>query len=176
MGLLDQFIQQRRGAAYDKDGELALAGRVDKQVIERAQSVLPFFKRPIPRSADRYEFNDVLDWISAFSDADGAATLAALTVAGIDQSLRGFRVQPKQLKHIYIAGGGQRNRAIWEGLRALDWPIASSEDALGWDTFSVEAACWAWLAVRRLQGLPFSIPATTGCRHPTVGGVVTYGA
>jgi anhydro-N-acetylmuramic acid kinase len=175
MGLLDQFVQHRTGAPYDIDGVLALSGKVQTEIIKKAQSVLPFFNRPIPRSADRYEFNAVLEWLEDFSDADGAATLSALTVAGIDQSLSGLRATPDTLQSLYIAGGGQRNRAIWQGLKTLGWPIISTEDSLQWSTFSLEAACWAWLAVRRLRGLPFSVPTTTGCRHATVGGTITFG-
>ncbi len=172
MGLLDQWVQHRTGAAYDDNGTLAKAGKVNQRVLARALNELPFFQRPIPRSADRYEFNAVLAWLEKATSHDGAATLAALTVAGIDQSLRGFGATPKGLKALYLAGGGPRNAAVREGLEQAGWKIMLA-DALGWEPLAVEAACFAWLAVRRLRHLPFSTPATTGCGHPTVGGVVT---
>ncbi|MFO0500135.1 MAG: anhydro-N-acetylmuramic acid kinase [Pseudomonadota bacterium] len=176
MGLLDQWVQQRTGAAFDDNGSLAKAGTVDEAVLERAKRELPFFQRAIPRSADRYEFNAVLEWLHEASTENGAATLAALTVLGIDQTLHGFGAQPEALTALYLAGGGPRNAAVREGLAAKGWKLANIEEALGWHPLAVEAACFAWLAVRRLRGLPFSLPTTTGCRHPTVGGVVTFGA
>ncbi|MCA3244568.1 MAG: anhydro-N-acetylmuramic acid kinase [Alphaproteobacteria bacterium] len=172
MGLLDQWVQHRTGAAYDAEGALAKAGKVNHKILHRALDELPFFQRPIPRSADRYEFNAVLEWLAKANTEDGAATLAALTVAGIDQSLHGFGATPKGLKALYLAGGGPRNTAVREGLQQAGWRVAPVEN-LGWQPLAVEAACFAWLAVRRLRGLPFSMPATTGCRYPTVGGVLT---
>jgi anhydro-N-acetylmuramic acid kinase len=172
MGLLDQWVQSRTGAAYDTDGALARAGKIQPKILSRALDELPFFQRPIPRSADRYEFNDMLEWLEKATTEDGAATLAALTVAGIDQSLHGFGATPKTLKVLYLAGGGPRNAAVREGLKKAGWQVAPV-DTLGWEPLAVEAACFAWLAVRRLRGLPFSTPATTGCRQPTVGGVLT---
>ena len=35
----------------------------------------------------------------------------------------------------------------------------------------VAVACFGWLAVRHLRGLPFSLPTTTGASVPSVGGV-----
>ena len=176
MGLLDQWVQSRSGAAFDKDGALAKAGKVHDKILQRAFKELPFFARPVPRSADRYEFNDVLEWLKSASTEDGAATLAALTVAGISQSLHGFGATSKGLKALYLAGGGPRNAAVKEGLKAAGWKLADIEKTLGWHPLAVEAACFAWLGVRRLRGLPFTTPNTTGCRNGTVGGVLTFGA
>jgi anhydro-N-acetylmuramic acid kinase len=172
MGLLDQWVQSRTGAAYDENGTLAKAGKIQTKILQRALDELSFFQRPIPRSADRYEFNEVLEWLEKASTEDGAATLAALTVAGIDQSLHGFGATPNSLKALYLAGGGPRNAAVREGLKRKGWKVAPV-DTLGWEPLAVEAACFAWLAVRRLRVLPFSTPATTGCRHASVGGVLT---
>jgi len=36
----------------------------------------------------------------------------------------------------------------------------------------MEAEGFAYLAVRRLRGLPISYPRTTGVHAPTVGGVI----
>ncbi len=172
MGLLDQFVQARTGAPYDVDGALAQAGPADMAVVERAFAEIPFFARGFPKSADRYEFNDVLEWLQGHSDADGAATLAALTVAGIVRSAEKPGSSGMPLGAVYLAGGGPRNAAIVQGLEKSGLPVKRVED-LGWPSLAVEGGCFAWLAVRRLKGLPFSTPATTGARRPTVGGLVT---
>lgn len=174
MGLLDQWVQARTGAAFDMDGALAAQGTVDNDIIGRAITELPFFTRPLPRSADRYEFNRVLDWLKTHSTADGAATLAALTARCIGLTLRGLGAEAATLNGLYVGGGGLRNHALADTLRAERWPL-HDVTSLGWHPLAVEAACFAWLAVRRLRGLAFSTPATTGCTHPTVGGVVTIG-
>jgi anhydro-N-acetylmuramic acid kinase len=173
MGLLDQWVQQRTGAAFDQDGALALRGTADAALVRRALAELPFFTRPLPRSADRYEFNAVLEWLGqadTADTADGAATLAALTVAGIDRSLQ--ELGAVRTDALWLAGGGPKNVAVVQGLAQAGWQVRHVQE-LGWQPLAVEAACFAWLAVRRLRGLPFSLATTTGARRPTVGGVVT---
>ena len=43
-------------------------------------------------------------------------------------------------------------------------------EAVGWRGDDVEAECFAFLAVRTLEGLPLSFPGTTGVATPIVGG------
>ena len=45
-------------------------------------------------------------------------------------------------------------------------------EAVGWDGDMLEAQAFAYLAVRRLRGLPASGPTTTGAAHAVVGGVI----
>ena len=42
----------------------------------------------------------------------------------------------------------------------------------GWNGDTLEAECFAWLAVRVLDGLPLSIPTTTGVPYPMPGGTI----
>lgn len=172
MGMLDSWMQEQAGAEYDKDGVMARQGRVRDDLVARALGEIGFFSRPVPCSADRYEFYTMFDWMKGLSVADGAATLGALTVAGIDRTLRALGVAPEEVEGLYVAGGGSYNPVVMEGLAAQGWQVADST-ALGWEPLAVEAACFGWLAVRRLRGLPTAQPSTTHCQHPTVGGVLT---
>ena len=45
-------------------------------------------------------------------------------------------------------------------------------EAVGWRGDAIEAECFAFLAVRRLAGLPISFPMTTGVPEPMTGGRV----
>ena len=38
---------------------------------------------------------------------------------------------------------------------------------------TMEAECFAWLAVRHTKGLPLTIPETTGCSRAVCGGMMT---
>ena len=44
-------------------------------------------------------------------------------------------------------------------------------EAIGFDGDSIEAQCFAYLAVRSRAGKPLSFPTTTGVPAPTPGGV-----
>ena len=51
----------------------------------------------------------------------------------------------------------------------LGRPVAPVE-AIGWDGDAVEAQAFAYLAVRSLDGLPLTLPTTTGVSAPVTGG------
>lgn len=172
MGMLDSWMQTRVGEEFDKDGAAARQGKVDHELVQRALREIGFFQRALPRSADRYEFYGMFDWMKHMSVEDGAATLSALTVAGIDLTLNAFGMDEAALKALYVSGGGSYNPVVMEGLAAKGWNVLDSKE-LGWEPLAVEAACFAWLAVRRLRGLTTTLPTTTKCEYPTVGGVLT---
>lgn len=172
MGMLDSWMQEHAGEEFDRDGTAARKGTVDGEIVMRALREVPFFGRVFPRSADRYEFYGVLEWMKGMSVEDGAATLTALTVEGIDLALRGLGMDGAALTGLYVSGGGALNPVVMDGLAHRGWNAQDSK-VLGWDPLTVEAACFAWLAVRRLRGLTTAVPSTTKCEHATVGGVVT---
>ncbi len=172
MGLLDQFMQAHTGADFDAGGALATSGSADVAIVTRALAELPFFQRPFPKSADRYEFNTVLSWLANHSPEHAAATLAALTVASISHTLQTLLPARQTLSGLYLCGGGGHNQAVWHGLQAAGWPVRWSTD-LGWKPQHIEAACFAWLAVRRWHRVHTSLPATTHARAATVGGLLT---
>ena len=57
-------------------------------------------------------------------------------------------------------------RALAARLAARVEPI----EAIGYDGDVVEAQCFAYLALRSRQGLPISLPTTTGAPRPLTGG------
>ncbi len=172
MGMLDTWMQERTGAEFDRDGAASGQGTVDAELVIRALGEIGFFERPLPRSADRYEFYGVFDWMKGMSVEDGAATLSALTVEGIDLTLRGLGMDGATLTGLYVSGGGAFNPVVMDGLAHRGWNVQDSK-VLGWEPLTVEASCFAWLAVRRLRGLTTTLPTTTKCKQPTVGGVLT---
>ncbi|MCP5404978.1 MAG: anhydro-N-acetylmuramic acid kinase [Pseudomonadaceae bacterium] len=167
-GLLDAWVQAKTDEPYDKDGKLAAAGKVDDGIVARAMGEIAFWQRPVPRSADRYDFDAVLGWLDGLSVEDGAATLCALTAAGVAHTLQQMGARGP----VYVVGGGARNPAMMAALRAAG-VLAEAGEAAGLRGATMEAECFGWLAVRRLRHLPLSVPATTGCTHGTAGGSLT---
>lgn len=172
MGVLDSWMQERVGEEFDKDGVAGRKGILNDEIVRRALRDIGFFARGLPRSADRYEFYTVFDWMKDMSVEDGAATLSVLTVEGIDATLKAFGAEPAAMGGLYVSGGGSYNPVVMEGLAARGWNVMDSTQ-LGWEPLAVEAACFAWLAARRVHGLTMTLPSTTKCDHPTVGGMLT---
>ena len=150
---------------------MASAGQVDDARVRTALNA-PFFEKLLPKSADRYDFDDAID-LDGLSPADGAATLCALTVEGVWHTLEHLPAPPRK---VWISGGGAKHPCIMQLLAARFAAIGVEVGnilQLGLRPDLLEAECFAWLAVRRLRGLPMSLPSTTGCQHPTTGGLLT---
>lgn len=167
--LLDDFLRERRGMAFDQDGALAAIGQPDRLMVEQFLAH-EYFRTFPPKSLDRNAFHEWMRLVSPLSDADGAATLAAFTLESICASIAHVPEPPNRW---LVGGGGRHNRFLMQGLRQrLAVPVDPVE-ALGWDGDTLEAECFGWLAVRALKGLPLSLPSTTGVPYPMSGGEIS---
>jgi anhydro-N-acetylmuramic acid kinase len=170
--LLDDFMLVRTGEALDRDGSAAGRGVVDGPLVARLLRH-PFFDQPPPKSLDR---NDFHRWITQHggleqaSVEDGAATLTALTAAGVAASRRFMNRAPALW---VVAGGGARNPTLLAMLRAELTPaeVVTADDA-GFSADHMEAQAFGFLAARALRGLPLTFPTTTGAPSALRGGIV----
>jgi len=170
--LLDDFVRRRRGLAFDEDGRIAAAGKVDAKVLAGLMAN-PFFAAKPPKSLDRNDFHARAKVVDALGDEDGAATLAAFTVESVAASLAHVPSVPARW---LVTGGGRLNATFMKGLAArLGVPVDPVE-AVGWNGDFVEAELFAFLAVRSLRGLPLSLPTTTGVPAPMPGGKLARAA
>jgi anhydro-N-acetylmuramic acid kinase len=164
--LLDDWMQDRRGMPSDENGSLAMTGTVDGQVLTALLSH-PYFLTPPPKSLDRTTFSG--QGASHLSDADGAATLTAFTVAGIGAAARHF---PARVTAWIVTGGGAKNVAMVEGLRRVLNTSVKTADEAGFSADFMEAQAFAFLAARFMTERPSSFPGTTGVSQPTRCGVL----
>ncbi len=164
-GPLNDLAQKHLGQAYDKNGELAAAGKVDEA---RLATLLahPYFAAPAPKSLDRLTFSALIAQATAgLKPEDAAATLTAFCAAAIASA-----PLPAPPLRVLVGGGGRKNPVIMAGLQShFNVPVQPVE-AAGWDGDALEAQCFAFLAVRSLKGLPLSLPGTTGVPNPLTGG------
>jgi anhydro-N-acetylmuramic acid kinase len=167
--LIDQWVSDKAGIAYDAGGSIASEGQVIANVVSRYLAK-PFFDLQPPKSLDRNDFT-VAD-LGDLDLADGARTLARVTAQAILKA-RGYA--PERPSIWIICGGGRKNATIMadlaEGAASAGAKVVVAED-LGFNGDSMEAEAWAYLAVRALDGLPLTWPTTTGCDAPVSGGVL----
>ena len=156
--LMDDFIMARRGEAFDCDGALAAQGKPNSKIVESFLAD-EYFSLTGPKSLDRNKWG--LDWVEGLSDADGMATLVAMTIRALEKSMW---LLPEKPKGLYVAGGGRKNKFLMALLGAE--PV----ECLGWNGDATEAEGFAYLAVRSLLGLPLTLPGTTGVKAPLTGG------
>jgi anhydro-N-acetylmuramic acid kinase len=167
--LLDDFVKLRTGADFDASGALAGKGRADAKIL-KAFLADEYFKKPAPKSLDRNHWS--IEFVKDLSTEDGAATLLAMTLGGLEHAFRQLPAKPKAL---YVAGGGRKNAYLMSVLPkhvklGFLGKVATIE-AAGWNGDATEAEGFAYLAVRSMLGLPLSLPSTTGVSAPITGGI-----
>jgi anhydro-N-acetylmuramic acid kinase len=163
--LIDDWAARHSGRPVDLDGALARAGRVAEDALAELLDH-PYFALPPPKSLDRGAFDPAP--VAGLSAADGAATLTAFTAAAVARACDHLPAAPERW---LVTGGGRHNPALMAALAArLAAPVAAVE-AVGWDGDALEAQAFAYLALRALDGLPLSLPGTTGVARPVTGGV-----
>jgi len=171
--LLDGWNHRHRGTDFDRDGVWGASGKPDPGLLATLLAH-PFFSLPPPKSTGREEFN--LPWLdanlgdSAHRPEDIQAALVELSARSIAQSLIASRPEVEQ---VYLCGGGAHNAGLVKRLQAILHPrLVAGTTALGIDPDWVEACTFAWLAQRRLAGLPGNLPAVTGAsRAVCLGGI-----
>jgi anhydro-N-acetylmuramic acid kinase len=162
--LLDDWVMRHTGQAYDADGALAAAGRVDERLIARWLAD-PYFARPLPKSLDRLAFHGVMADLTGVGAADGAATLAAFTA----RAVAACRLPERPLRWL-VTGGGRHNAVIMAALRDHLKVRVDPVEAVGWSGDALEAQCFGFLAVRVQREWPLSLPLTTGVPSDMPGG------
>jgi len=175
--LMDQWIEQHRTQAFDRDGYWASTGRTLPDLLSHLLDDA-YFARAAPKSTGREYFN--LEWLQAhmantpgnvdFDPVDVQATLCALTASSIAQACRAYSPSATAL---FLCGGGAHNKHL-TCLLAQQLPglTVQTTAALGLHPDWVEAAAFAWLARQRLTGRTANCPAVTGAtREMLLGGV-----
>jgi anhydro-N-acetylmuramic acid kinase len=173
-GLMDEWSERHLGRAYDADGAFAASGRCNEPLLQ-ALLADPYFTQPPPKSTGRGYFQ--LAWVEqhfpalvSLAAADVQATLAELTTRSIAADILAH--QP-DTRRVLVCGGGAHNGHLMQSLRAaLPACTVQASDDHGLDAGWVEAAAFAWLAMRTLEGLPGNLPGVTGAsRLAVLGGI-----
>jgi anhydro-N-acetylmuramic acid kinase len=172
--LLDAHVRERTSGAehFDRDGELAAAGTVDRARLEAMLSD-DYFSLPNPKTTGRERFGAHFlqaHGLSALSSEDAAATLCELTVESIAREVEraGFGAA-----HVVVSGGGARNPHLMARLAArLGAARIEPSDAMGIPAEAKEAIAFAVLGYETLRGRAGNVPAATGAGHPAVLGAI----
>lgn len=198
--LMDQWIALHQKLHYDRNGEWAAQGKVLPALLAQLLDE-PFFHLPPPKSTGRELFNLAwlqkkqqqamqkcgeksdhfktsekmtalsADDVEPFAPQDVQATLLEFTAESIAQALAA--IESSLPRRLILCGGGAKNGRLMQRLRETfpHWSLHFSTD-LGLDVDYVEAAAFAWLAYRRVQGLPSNLPSVTGAREAVSLGAI----
>jgi len=170
--LLDLWIREHKNLHYDKDGNWAKSGRVNRILLN---SFLEdeYFLLKYPKSTGREYFNKEflikhLEPLGKICARDVQATLLALTVTSIANEIKKFKIEK-----LLVCGGGVWNLFLMRELKKV-LPLISidSTDKYGVDSDNIEAMIFAWLAHKRLQQEVVDLKRVTGARDNTILGAI----
>jgi anhydro-N-acetylmuramic acid kinase len=182
VGLIDALAAKHSSGKLrmDRDGRMALRGRVSDTLLAELMRNSYFRRRP-PKSTGREQFGlALLDHIEQRANALGVvgndliATVTALTARSIAAAVRRFIVPLGRVDQLVATGGGARNPALMKLLIAElpNIDVITATNA-GVDGDALEAVAFAILGYQMLRGMPGNIPTVTGARAPAILGKLT---
>ena len=169
--LIDQWIRTHSKKNFDKDGKIALSGKINKAVLTHALN--NYYESELfwglqNKSMDPRDFD--LSFARGLSLEDGAATLTEYTADILAKSLDEYSKSFDS--KIILTGGGRKNKFLIRRLREKSHYAVLLIDDYGIDGDFVESQAFAYLAIRSYLKLPISFPETTGCIKPSTGGII----
>ena len=175
---IDYWCRKHFNCDFDHDGGIARGGRIQPGLLDNFLKD-SYFIAPRPKSTGLEYFNE--RWLkealntwegrTRSNDTDILTTLTALTAHCITDQINAL--QPP-VDRVYLCGGGARNSLLAELIKDRLTARVESSLSLGIDPQWVEAAAFAWMAHRTLNGLTSTLPSVTGARCATVAGTVHH--
>ena len=174
--LLDTVAKENLDRPYDDGGAWAASGNVSGRLLQ-IMLADEYFSLPAPKSTGFEYFNG--NWLNArlsnlgdtaLAAVDVQATLAELSARSIAAAIQ---ENMPAVDEVFVCGGGVHNPDLLQRIENCLAPATvASTEACGLHPDWVEAAAFAWLAMRTLHGLPGNLPAVTGAGDAAILGAI----
>jgi anhydro-N-acetylmuramic acid kinase len=160
--LIDKWIRVNSEKNFDENGDVARSGKIDKFILE--QSLDNYYNNIISekKSLDISDFD--ISFARGLSLENGASTLTEFTAEILSKKISG--------NNIYVCGGGRKNQFLIDSIQKKIKKKIQRIDTVGINGDFIESQAFGYLAIRSYLGLPISFPKTTGCKEPSIGGVL----
>jgi 1,6-anhydro-N-acetylmuramate kinase len=166
--LLDRVARELFGQPYDRGGAHAARGRVERKALAALTEALAL-QAKARRSLGTGD--ELGAWVARWRTRAAPADLARTACAGVAQQIaRACRGASR----LVLAGGGARNHALVEELRARAEGKVALSDALGVPGGMREAIAMAVLGALCQDRVPITLSAVTGSESPPVAGCWTF--
>ncbi|MFT5501060.1 MAG: anhydro-N-acetylmuramic acid kinase [Woeseiaceae bacterium] len=173
--LLDGWIRQCRDLPFDDDGAWSKDGNVSEALLDVMLADVYFSLEP-PKSTGFEYFNGT--WTrnkialaeQPVADQDVQSTLAELSARTIAVAIL---EHAPAIEELLVCGGGVRNSDLMQRLSSyLSGTDVRSTEQFGLHADWVEAAAFAWLAMRCLDRKTGNLPEVTGAARASVLGAI----
>ena len=147
--LLDEWTRKNSEDRFDKNGELAKAGKTDKIILNQAIDNFDSIKNNNNLSFDVKDFD--LNFVRGLSLEDGLSTLTDFTATLIYQSIiTSINFDKEKKLNVLICGGGRKNSSLVSSIKdKLPSNVSLSLiDDYKIDGDFIESQAFAYLAIR----------------------------
>jgi len=170
--LLDEWIRKNSKERFDKNGELAKAGKTDEIILNQAIDIFDNINND-NLSFDIKDFD--LNFVRGLSLEDGLSTLTDFTAFLIYQSIvTSINFNKDKKSKVLICGGGRKNLYL---INSIKDKTPSNVNLCLIDDYKIngdfiESQAFAYLAIRSFLKKKISFPKTTNVKNACTGGVV----
>jgi anhydro-N-acetylmuramic acid kinase len=172
--LIDYLMKNFYGKEFDKDGEIALSGTINEELLSAIFEKDELIKKVPPKSSGREYFDmhflqPLMEKFDSIPKEDFIATITDYTAYSVWYNYSEFIKKKCKIKELFISGGGSRNRAILNSLKKYfgEKIKIKNVEELGISADAKEAICFAVLANETLSGNPSNITSVTGADRST---------
>ncbi len=169
--LMDMWISKCKDVSFDRDGDFARSGAVNKELL-KAMLQDKYFKKLPPKSTGREYFNETwfashLPIFNSIKEEDIQRTLLELTAFSIANDLKN-----RNLELVVVCGGGAKNGFLVQRLQELCKLEVKPSDTFGVSSEYMEAMAFAWLAHKRVHNEAVELSSVTGSSKDSIlGGI-----
>jgi anhydro-N-acetylmuramic acid kinase len=164
--LMDEYLKKTKGIDYDKNGDIASSGNINKDIINQFYEH-EFYNVQQKHSFDRNEFD--FSFVKGLGFEDAVATLTYFTALVISQNIKkNFNNEIE----IILCGGGRKNLTLVNHIKKLLKYKIKLIDEFNIDGDFIESQAFAYLSIRSYLKKIISYPNTTNVLNPVTGGEI----
>ena len=164
--LMDEYLKKTKGIDYDKNGDIASSGNINKDIINQFYEH-EFYNVQQKHSFDRNEFD--FSFVKGLEFEDAVATLTYFTALIISQNIK--KNFDNEIE-IILCGGGRRNLVLVNHIKKLLKYKIKLIDEFSVDGDFIESQAFAYLSIRSYLNKIISYPSTTNVLNPVTGGEI----
>ena len=165
--LLNHF-SAKKGLEYDKDGQMAQAGKAIPNMLHLLDSD-PYLQKATPKSLDNTYLKEL---ITKLDEIDCPTEDALFTIVEFITKQLVKEIKESSAKSVLFSGGGTKNKFLIDKLRTKlgeDINVVIPDDTI---IEYKESILIAYAALLRWQGLPNFVSSATGGQYDTIGGAL----
>lgn len=177
--MIDLLMKKFYGKNFDKDGIIAMAGKINNDLLIALITKDSFIEAKPPKSTGREYYgeeflNPLLSEFADVSPEDWLHTVTKFTAYAVHRNYEKYILEETKVNELFVSGGGAKNKFLYQSLANYfgDNTDVKVIDEIGISSDAKEAICFAVLANETISGNTSNIPRTTGASKPTILGKI----